>query len=165
MGIIASFMAVTKNDLTKIQQNPNLLDEISSSDLNENNIDLDKAWHGIHFLLTGQADGGEAPLAWAITGGEILGDDPEEYDQGYGPALFLTTEQVQAVAQALSNLSKDEFAARFDAKAMAKKDIYPNIWERDSQEALDYLLHYYEILVAFYQHAAARNLAVIQWLS
>ncbi len=165
MGIVAGLTAIESADLTKIQQNPNLLDNIASKDLDENNIDLDKAWHGIHFLLTGQADGGEAPWAWTINGGEMLGDDPEGYELGYGPALFLTPEQVQAVAQALISLSKNDFAARFDAKAMTKKDIYPNIWERDSQEALDYLLYYYEILVAFYQRAAARNLAVIQWLS
>lgn len=165
MGIVAGLTAIQNADLTKIQQNPSLLDEIASKDLDDSNIDLDKAWHGIHFLLTGHADGGDPPLAWAITGGEILGDDPEGYDLGYGPALFLTPEQAHAVAQALASIPMPDFAARFDAKTMAKKDIYPNIWEREGQEALDYLLYYYEILVAFYQRAAARNLAVIQWLS
>src|SRR5687768_10312786 len=29
-------------------------------------IDLDKAWHGIHFLLTGRADGGDKPANFLL---------------------------------------------------------------------------------------------------
>lgn len=77
MGITAGLTAIQSVDLTKIQQNPSLLDEIASKDLDESNIDLDKAWHGIDFLLTGHTDGGDPPLAWAIIGREVLENDPE----------------------------------------------------------------------------------------
>ena len=34
----------------------------------ENCIDIDKAWHGIHYLLTGTAWGGDPPASWVIFG-------------------------------------------------------------------------------------------------
>jgi hypothetical protein len=32
-------------------------------------LEVDKAWHGIHFLLCGDAEGGEPPLGSAVLGG------------------------------------------------------------------------------------------------
>ena len=46
-------------------------------------IDLDKSWHGIHFLLTGAAWEGERPLNFLILGGEEVGD----IDVGHGTRL------------------------------------------------------------------------------
>ncbi|NUR82053.1 MAG: DUF1877 family protein [Terrabacter sp.] len=49
-------------------------------------LDLDKSWHGIHFLLTGTDwSAGDAGAA----GGAILGGRPVGEDDGYGPARLL----------------------------------------------------------------------------
>src|SRR5687767_14577361 len=44
--------------------------------------DLDKAWHGIHYLLTGTAAEGGKPLDFLVSGGREVGN----VDIGYGPA-------------------------------------------------------------------------------
>jgi hypothetical protein len=122
---------------------------------------LDKAWHGLHYLLTGKAEGGPEPESLAVFGGLEFG--PEV---GYGPARYLTAEQVSRVAQTLATLTPETLAARFNPKDMENKDIYPDaIWVRDGQEALDYVLEGHQQLQVFYRDAAARGDAVIQWLS
>jgi hypothetical protein len=54
--------------------------------------DLDKAWHGIHWLLTGTADSGSEPLCYLLAGGTQIGD----IDVGYGPARSFSAEEVAA---------------------------------------------------------------------
>lgn len=122
---------------------------------------MDKAWHGLHYLLTGESDGGELPLSLAVWGGEEFG--PEV---GYGPARFLTAAQVAAVANTFQGITVESLSAKFDPQDMEKKQIYPDvIWVRDGSDALDYLLENYQQLEVFYRDAAARGDAVIQWLS
>ncbi len=164
MGMVACFTSLTSEALLELQKQPDLIEEYLYPDDGEseppNYIDLDKSWHGIHYLLTGSADGGAEPLFSVVIGGEEFGPDV-----GYGPARFLTAEQVRSVAAALSGTSSEALSQRFNPKDMEDKQIYPDvIWVRDGQAALDYLLENYEQLRAFYQGAAARGDAVIQWL-
>ena len=88
-------------------------------------LELDKAWHGLHFLLTGTADGGTEPACYLLMGGETLGDD-DEMD-----VRLLRPEQVRALAEHLATLSVDELTRRFDPERMTKLEIYPHvIWKR-----------------------------------
>ena len=165
MGMVACFTSLPPETLKDLQDDPDQIDEYLNPDDGDseppNYIDLDKAWHGIHYLLTGEAEGGPEPAALAVFGGEEFG--PEV---GYGPARFLTASQVRSVAELLATLSPDVLAQRFNAKDMESKDIYPDvIWVRDGKEALDYALENYQQLQVFYRDAAARGEAVIQWLS
>ncbi|QWP76020.1 YfbM family protein [Lysobacter sp. K5869] len=114
---------------------------------------LDKAWHAIHFVLTGSAWAGEAPWAWAVFGGSPVGEDDADANWRHLPA-----EQVRQVAQALAELPPAEFAARYDAQALADAQIYPDvIWLRDGDEAKEYVLDYYAQLSGFYAAAARRG--------
>ena len=165
MGMVACLTSLSSETLGELQKNPDLVEEYLFPDDSDseppNYIELDKAWHGIHYLLTGQADGGELPQALAVVGGEEFGPQV-----GYGPARFLTPPQVQSVAVALAKLSAESLASRFDPSDMEAKQIYPDvIWVRDGQEALDYVLDNYQQLKTFYSDAAERGDAVIQWLS
>jgi len=163
MSMIAGLASIPPDRLEALQAAPDTLDEIvfaQDEQERERQIDLDKAWHGIHFLLTGKAWGGEGPLAWAVVGGHEIGDDI-----GYGPARFLTPEQVGQVAAALAAVTGDEFARRYDPAAMEKQQIYPGIWEREGDEGLAWLRHYLPVLGRFYADAAGRGDAVLLWLS
>lgn len=164
MGMVACFAAVPLDVLNRLRAEEESIEEYlypeDGEDAPSNSIDLDKSWHGIHYLLTGQAEGGSGPESLAILGGVEFGPDV-----GYGPARFLLPAQVSAVAQALAALSPQDLAKRFNPKDMAAKDIYLSpMWERDGQEALDYALEYYQHLPVFYRDAAQRGDAVIQWL-
>lgn len=97
--------------------------------------DLDKAWHGLHFLLTGTAWEGEEPACYLVRGGEDLGDADE---LGYNVIQALSPPRVQRLAAFLNSLSRQELERRFDPERMMALDIYPEIWTRDS--ACEYLL-------------------------
>ncbi|WP_431095743.1 YfbM family protein [Polaromonas aquatica] len=165
MGMVACFTSLSSEALLELQEEPDRIEAYLSPDDGEseppNYLDLDKAWHGIHYLLTGLADGGTQPQSLAVIGGQEFG--PEV---GYGPARFLTPQQVRSVATSLSGISEEALSQRFNPKDMEAKQIYPDaIWVRDGQEALDYALENYRQLQVFYQDAAARGDVVIQWLS
>jgi hypothetical protein len=165
MGMVACFAAVNLETLNKLKENPVEIEEYLYPEDGEeeppNYIDVDKAWNGIHYMLTGTADGGSEPLSLVVLGGEEIGAD-----LGYGPARFLTPQQVQAISAALTALGEEEFQKRFAPKEMEAANVYPEIiWVRDGQEALDYVMENYRPLVIFYSEAAARGDGVILWLS
>lgn len=118
-------------------------------------IDLDKAWHGIHFMLTGTAWEGEPPLNFPMHGGTVIG----EVEVGYGSARGMTAAEVRTVAGALAGIDEAFMRARFDPAQMTRLDIYPGIWDRDPTEddSLGYCLEYFGALRAFVMRAAERG--------
>jgi hypothetical protein len=117
-------------------------------------LDLDKAWHGIHFLLTGSAWETFPGAGEAVLGGDPIGDD-----LGYGPARLLPAERVQLVAAALRDVTADDLRARFDPAALLAEAIYPQVW--DDEDFANYLLPYFLSLQAFYVAAAEEKQAVL----
>lgn len=118
-------------------------------------VDLDKAWHGVHYLLTGSTGEDGTVLGMAVMGGDPLGDD-----LGYGPVRLLGPEQVRRVAAALAALDHEQVKLRFNRFALRALKIYPDIWnEPDVLE--DYLLPNLDDLIAFYTEAAAAGEAVL----
>jgi hypothetical protein len=108
---------------------------------NEGDVaDLDKAWHGIHFLLTGTADDGAPPLNFLVAGGAYVGDE----DVGYGPARLFTAAETREIAAAITAITDDELRRRFNPQAMMAAEIYPEIWDRDPEDddTLGYLIEY-----------------------
>ena len=84
---------------------------------------IDKAWQGIHYLLTGTAQGGKPPLN-ALHGGGI--ELPDPYDErGYGPPIVLSAAETDVFARALDVLSDDELRSRFDPGDVMKKRSTP----------------------------------------
>jgi hypothetical protein len=126
-------------------------------------LDVDKAWHGIHFLLTGTAWEGKPPLDFIVGGGQEVGD----VDVGYGPARVFWSTEVKAIADALRPLTPELLRQRFAPAAMKKLEIYPSIWDRPPEEddTLGYLLEYYEALRAFIEGAAEEGEALIVFIN
>ena len=125
--------------------------------------DLDKAWHGIHYLLTGSNWKGELPLGFLLCGGETVG----KIDPGYGPARVLTSVQVRAVARALEPVDEAYLRARFNPVEMMKLGIYPAIWDRDpaDDDTFDYCAHFFASLKTFVTDAAQRGVGIVVSLS
>lgn len=165
MGMAQCFVAVSPGTLKHLRDQPESLSEYLYPDDGDSEpdhyVDVDKAWHGIHYLLTGTAFEGSGPGALAVFGGTEFG--PEI---GIGPARFLEPQQVRDVSAYLANLPIEQLKNAFDPQDMAAKEIYPEIiWVRDGTEVLDYVLQHYQELVVFYRDAASRGDAVIQWLT
>jgi len=127
------------------------------ADMPEPELDLDKSWHAIHYLLTGTAwEVGDDPAGAAILGGVEVGED-----DGYGPARLLHPEAVRAVSTALDALTIETLRARFKADAMAAAEIYPEGWTGDAGAFDDYLAPHFAGLRDFYRTAAANGQAVL----
>jgi hypothetical protein len=147
---------VGPSEVSQLPHEPAKLKALVFSDKTDGVVNLDKAWHGIHFLLTGTAWTSKPGAGQAVLGGREFGPD-----LGYGPARLLNPAEVKAIARALEGQSPDSLASRFDVSAMEREDIYPTIWQREGREALQYLLHYYAALRSFYSKAAANGSGVV----
>ena len=167
MSMIANLLRVTGEELKMYLNDSSLLEEkldrVYEQEEDETLIDLDKAWEGILFLLTGQglADLVESnhPLAKAILGGQTI---DENQDLGYGPALYLTPEQVQDINRQIATVSNEEIAAAYNPNAMMEQGIYPEVWD---EEALEYLMEYVDVLRNTYAVAAKNNEAIIAFIN
>ena len=159
MGMAVFFAPISAAKLEELRKDPESIEEYlypDDDDEADGSFDVDKAWHGLHYLFTGTAWGGDGPLAQAILGGEAIGED-----LGMGPARFLLPAQVREVAAALAGLTEDDLRTRFDPQQMKALDIYPDIWVQEGDEAFEYLMENYQPLVEFYAGAAGRGDGVI----
>jgi hypothetical protein len=165
VSMIGCFVRIPAELLSKLKADPDSVETVlaesgeSSQIPDDARLDVDKSWHIIHFLLTGDAWGGPVPLANAVCGGTELGD----VDVGYGPAKFLEPSEVGDVAVAISGITSGELWSRFDTVAVKAADIYPS----DSWSSTDfsYVKEHYEHLRSFYSVAAQRGEAVMFYLS
>lgn len=117
-------------------------------------ISLDKAWHGVHYLLCGKAEPGTDLASQAVMGGTEVGDD-----LGYGPARYFDVDEVAAMARELSRPNLEaEMMARWDPNKMAQLGIYPAGFTPDDQQ---WLMDAFRKLREFYVDASAAKQAVV----
>ena len=175
MGMVLTARMLTTDEMTQALSSPEALSELLHPDdgSGEREVDVDKAWHGIHWLLTGSGDDRPpAPRKKGLfrkaepapePGAEwlpVLGGDPVGDDEGYGPARLLRPEQVAAVAQALGPITPEVLASRVDLAAMDAEGLYPSIWDEDDVYET-YLGPNYAALREFYLEAARDGAAVL----
>jgi hypothetical protein len=127
--------------------------------------DLDKAWHGIHFLLTGTSGDGAPPLNFLLAGGRPVGD----VDVGYGPARAYSAVQTREILDALNRITDAEARDRYDPGRMKREQVYPEvIWGRSDDgedEGLEYVMENLGILRGVLQTAVDANLGLVVYLT
>jgi len=116
--------------------------------------DLDKAWHGLHYIFTGTADGGAAPLNFLVSGGVETG----KIEIGYGVPRAFTSADTAKIFDALSKWTEHKVREKYDAEDMMSLDIYPSIWDRpgaegEDPEGLEYLVENFDRLKEFIANA------------
>ncbi|MBC7973481.1 MAG: DUF1877 family protein [Myxococcales bacterium] len=119
-------------------------------------LSLDRAWSGLGFLLGGLC--AEDPM-----GGQVL----HGVDSGYGPPELLVPEDVQACARELAALDEPTLREAYDPSAMARENVYPNIWDRpgERERNLAWLIETFRSVRDFYQDAARRGHGVLYFVS
>jgi hypothetical protein len=156
-GLVWTGVAVDPAVVPRLKMDERFLEQTLENAPDDRSVYLDKAWHGIHFLLSGSAEATKTLASKVIFGGESFGPD-----QAYGRAQLLTSAEVKAIAKLLTKLTPELISARYNPQALEKAEIYPSIiWVREGPEALKYVLQFYKPLVEFYQRAAERGNAVI----
>src|SRR5262245_1401578 len=122
-------------------------------------LSLEKAWHGVHYLLAGRREPGPELRSQAVLGGVRLGDDPEGFS-GYGPARYFRAAQVRELSEELRRPEVEaEAVARFDPAKMSELQIYPG-WRAENQDK-EWLMDAFQHLRDFYSSAAAQQHAII----
>jgi hypothetical protein len=120
-------------------------------------VDLDKAWHGLHFVLTGAAWDVAAPPGNAVLGGTPLGTD-----LGYGPARLMDADDVRRTALALDALSEDQIRRQFDPEALLGANIYGGDWA-DAEE-VEWIVAAFHKATRCFVDSAARGDALLLYI-
>jgi hypothetical protein len=103
-------------------------------------VSLEKSWHGLHYLLTGEVWEGTGPLGFLLGGGENLDGDEESGVRWFDPR------EVAGIDKALSVVTDAALWSRFDSSEMEAQEIYPGIWDEDEEELKEeYLMYFAEL--------------------
>jgi hypothetical protein len=161
MSMIGNYLRVTPQRLDELLRAPDsIAGAVHPADREHDpgrHLDIEKSWHAIQFLLTGEPWEGKGPFQNAVMGGRALSEE----DVGYGPARYLLPDEVKEVALALAGLSGEALWERFDPKAFERAEIYPQGWSDDGR---DYVIGYYAELQAFFREAANAGDAMLLYL-
>lgn len=123
---------------------------------------IDKAWHAIHYVLTGEV--WEVPedniLAQLILGGEPVNDE----DMGYGPARLISKETVSGLSVAMDEWDMEGFRAKFDIRDMAENEIYPVMSDEDEELFFQYVWENFDALKQFFRETTQKGLNILTFL-
>jgi len=157
MGMCGYVRPVSPTALAALRKDPSGIEELVESDARQ--VSLEKMWHAIHFLLSGDAEEVRGTAGLAVLGGDEIGED-----LGYGPARVLAPDAVARVAEALAPIDRAWVDAHFDAEALADAGIYPEVWDEDRAELVDEIWSYLGPLCTAYAEARSSGRGMVLWL-
>jgi hypothetical protein len=157
MGMYCGLYKLSPEDADRLLKNPGMISTMISYEPTDGSyLSLEKAWHGLHYLLTGHASGGPQPLSFIFAGGQDIG-----VDLGYGPARLLSARFVKDLDSSLSELTINEIWLRFDPAKMSKEGIYPEIWDEPEEELKDEYGMYFNELKDFVRSASSNDNSIV----
>jgi len=131
--------------------------------------DLDKAWDGVNYLLTGaalqnhaqalKAGGTLFPLDFLIRNSRFVGN----IDVGYGQARTFSSAEMRVVHEAMKALTDDVFESRYKPDDMMAQAVYPEIWDGD--DAREYVLDAARSVREFVADCATKGCGCLIYLS
>jgi len=140
MGMYCEVSIASREDVGQHSDDPASFAGLFGGVATASRVSLEKSWHGLHYLLTGEAWEGTGPLAFLLGGGEQLGDDDESPLRWFSPA------EAREIHGAISKLSDQQLWSRFDAQEMENQQIYPGIWDEPESDLKDEYLEYFHRL-------------------
>lgn len=160
--MIGNLRPASDSEIERLLENPaDITRFLYGSEAGEHErVNLKKAWHAIHFVLTGSRLGGDEPLNFLIAEGTLVGD----VDVGFGPARVLTSAQVQSIAQALAPIEPDDLARRVDLRKLDDEVIYPGNWQRDGI-GVDYVVDNYRTMRSLIDRAAGQGKGLVLYIN
>ena len=163
--MIMNLLRISKQELESYIDKPDLFLENRVDDAYS--MDIDKAWGGILYLLTGKAFASGSPEDEVDSLNRIFFSAQffdEDMDVGYGPAHYLTPEQVAGIHRKIASLTEADLKARYDTEAMnEEEELYPSLeW---NEEDFDYLYFHFQALQSFFATAASRGEAIVTFLN
>jgi Domain of unknown function (DUF1877) len=160
MGMIGYFKAATPNELAALLDDPSSADTYIESAVSAHRLmDIDKSWHGIHFILTGEnmdmGMGGEPPACLVIMGGRLVHD---------GPVRYLSAVEVAEIAAFVERFTPEQFRSQFDEVASTANAM--NVWRGDDPaELVKPFVEDYSSLRTYYIEAGKVGSAMLCWIA
>ncbi len=140
MGMIIYLRRASVAEIDRFTADPSAVGDFvfEQGDAEAALIEFDKAWHALHFALTGEAYGDGHVL------GIIAGNAPriESAESGLGEFWVISPDRMAEFATALEKIDDRTLASRIDIDAMVTADIYiaDAFAEDDANEAAGYIL-------------------------
>jgi hypothetical protein len=138
-----------------MRDEPCTIEEMEAEDAAGRVFRLEKEWHALHFLLTGDDSLDPPSPVPPPLGNVVFGGAATPIEAGYGPVRCLNPQEVREVADVLRAIPVEELQRRFNAENFNERRIYPTQrpggWD---QEGLEPLLEMYPELVEFFGRAA-----------
>lgn len=155
MSITMHLRRLSNATLSALEKDPEWKDFLP--DDRQNTLALDKAWHGLHFLLNAEGVA-DARLRFLNEGGRPVRSDSDSY----GPARAFHATDVAVIAAALADqVTSVALMRRFDLLIMNAQRIYPSSWDENPDEQKEYLLHFFERLKAFLLSASTSDEGIL----
>jgi hypothetical protein len=129
----------SRADIARLTSNPESWEQFAFEEGEDrvDMIDLDKAWHALHFMLTDAVYDTEDPLGIIARNEEQFGTD----ENGFGGFAVISPDRMKAFDSALRKLDDRSLASRYDPAAMAANDIYfADVFVDDGEDALEYVM-------------------------
>ena len=160
MGMVWVATLASDEEIASLRRKPQVVYDFVNSEAayqSGRQIDLDKQWHGVHFLLTGSAGATSDPLSIIVGNFEEIGPD-----NGYGPAWIIPSSSLASCNEKLSKLSDEEISVRFNPQAMQQEDVYlADLFVDEGDEARGFLMGDVVRLRGFITQAADQSLNAV----
>lgn len=161
MSMIGYFLRADEDTTQKIRAGEG--NEILFGNDDDKLLCIDKAWHAIHYMVTGCPwdTPEDNPLGQLVLGGQPINDE----DMGYGPARLIPKETVSQLSDALQSWDEAVFRESFHMQDMIADEIYPVMSDEDEELFFEYIWENFKELKTFYHEAARNRQNVIAFLS
>jgi hypothetical protein len=135
--------------------------------------DLDKAWEGVHYLFTGTSCKSDAdaptgtpsasafPLDFLIRDSRFVGD----IEVGYGQARTFSPAEMRAVHEAMRPFTDEVLESRYDPEDMMKKEVYPEVWDREDEDNREWVVDAAKDLRQFVADCAEKGCGCLIYLT
>lgn len=162
MGMTAQFKILDDQELGQMLTHPESIEDIlfpdDAEDPFEDQTDIDKSWHQLHYLLTGSLEPDGSAVGDAILGGSAVGPD-----LGYGPARLIPSERVNEIANALRTVDIGERYEGLDQSLPALSHVYSGFdFVPGEKETLQF---FFEQLRSMYALASTNQRAGLAYLA
>lgn len=128
----------------------------------KNYLSINKDWHVIHFLLTGEHELNDSYQAQTPLQKAVMGGTETPYEAGSGYVRYLAPDEVREVAAALAEISEDDLRGRVDFQKLNAMNIYPHPrpggW---NEEEIESVFMSYAELAEFFKEAAQSGDAML----
>ncbi|MCI0764022.1 YfbM family protein [Bacillus sp. TL12] len=149
MGMIGQYILVTDEELSKLQNKE--LDIY----FKEPDLDIDKSWQLLHFILCGEVGGGEPPL------GHVVPLNDSIIDNDTLGTFYLIASEVEEAYLAIKDLRKPDFKEMYNFHDLMDEQLYPLVEDDDSDEIFEYTYSCFLGIKDLYKQAVLNKQCVI----